>query len=376
VPASHKQLLGLFGVSPQAAVLVAAAMSALDDQQHPECGAWMFMNPHILAMMPQQCADSIRGPVSLTQIYQTAMHATLGVLEPQLQQRSHTQQLLELLPPVLLYGAAYAAADGAGPFKWVSICEFVGTAVAELEAEPCLAAARAAAVSASCSLSAKQVAAALAGAIKAPPLPAEVRDEMLVLSLNLLQQLQQTGTDASSKSGPATAAGRTEAQEASKAIAGIVLSLCNDLHAALLEGHPATTAAAAEDEQAAVPTLLTLEDMAAEPAAPAAQELPTVWQQQAGRLFTALEGCVRAGTCQGQHKLVPSIWRLWIRDPCLLLQLAQAGSSEQQVACFNLLMSLLSCEQEKSSGSWRIKRTLFIGRSRRRVHVIGSSRKR
>jgi hypothetical protein len=105
VPASHKQLLGLFGVSPQAAVLVASAMSALPDEMLLEPRGVMAYNPHVLPLMQWQSTDSTAAPAT-----QTQMHATFKkYLEPQLQQWSDTP-LRELLPAVLLYVAAHAAA--------------------------------------------------------------------------------------------------------------------------------------------------------------------------------------------------------------------------------------------------------------------------
>lgn len=86
--------------------------------------------------------------------------------------------------------------------------------------------------------------------------------------------------------------------------------------------------------------------------------MSVVWQQQVGAIFKVLEGYVRGrsrpfkGTLAAEVQAVVEGFldlcfaRLRLEKPQLLLVLAWGGSSEQQVAFFNLLLSLL-----KLSGS-------------------------
>jgi hypothetical protein len=96
VPASHKQLLALFGVSPQAAVYVAVftRQTVCEVANFPACSLW---NPHLLAAAVQSGIDD---PAGLR--LQAATALAIEALQPQLQEWSDTP-LLKLLQPVLLY---------------------------------------------------------------------------------------------------------------------------------------------------------------------------------------------------------------------------------------------------------------------------------
>jgi hypothetical protein len=176
VPASHKQLLGLFGVSPQAAVWVAALMaSASCGGRAPTFGQCIFWNPHLLELGQRYPPEKLQ--------------ALAATLQPQLQRWSDTP-LLALLHSVLLYGATYAT-PVQDPEEWAWNCMIVTAGLIALTEARCSAAADAGSSSSSSSTD----------NVDPPPLPDTVRDEMLLLILNLLprvQQLRGSGADAGS----------------------------------------------------------------------------------------------------------------------------------------------------------------------------------
>jgi hypothetical protein len=118
VPASHKQLLELFGVSPQVAVWVAAIM-AHSGPELPTPGACWWWNPHGLAANLSSVLrfGSTEGIDPGGMLQEQAVEA----LQPQLQHWSD-RPVLELLMPVLLYGAAHATADD-GSGVWAQQCQ-------------------------------------------------------------------------------------------------------------------------------------------------------------------------------------------------------------------------------------------------------------
>lgn len=331
VPASHKQLLQVFGVSPQAALWVAAIMVQVSHigAELPTPWACWLCNPHHLAGLPlSDVGDSTEGTNSSGMLQ---AQAAVKALQLQVQHWS-TQPVLELLMPVLLYGAAHATADD-GSSVWAQQCHDTAAAVLGVMRQRRSQAATVAATAASSS-STESSAAALIGA----PLPAVARDEMLLLTLNLLQRLQQpksaSGSSSSSSSSAAATAANPSAASAEQAFMHLLM---------LLTKGPSVAA-----EQAAGDA--------------GAEAISVVWQQQAGAIFTALESYVRgrSHSCQGSLPAEVQAVVEWVVDSCfadcrveqpqLLLLLAQAGSSELHVAFFNLLVSLLKLASSGAIG--------------------------
>lgn len=115
-----------------------------------------------------------------------------------------------------------------------------------------------------------------------PPLPAAVRDEMLLLYLKLLQRLGRVAVDASSSTSGVAAAAEAAVREA---LSQQLLSLCRELDQEI-QGSQGCPAEGQQSTSGAAGT----------PAAAPAAEVPAVWQQQAGALCKAFEGYVRASS--------------------------------------------------------------------------------
>lgn len=357
VPASHKQLLELFGVSTHAAVYVAALMPTYE-QDLPVASACFLWNPHIKAAQMRKTAEK---PITDGQPADTAY-------TPRQLQQWTNPALAELLQPVLLYGAAHAVPeDEEDPSAWIQNCKFVITRVKLLVEAGHLGRAATAAGADLAACSPEQAAAALA-AHGPTPLPVTVRDDSLLLTVTLLQQLQQlrsAGSAASNSSGgggSSSAAPAANLAAVAKAEEALVLGLeflSSDLELALSTYCPG---AASGNATAAWPSCL-LGKLAlpasacaadTEVQAAAAAELVAVWQQHLRAVYRALEGFVRAQDTgsslsrdtQEQLKRItglccPAKSPDSLDQPHLLLALARRGSSEQQAAFFSLLVSLL-----------------------------------
>jgi hypothetical protein len=312
VPASHQQLLGLFGVSPQAAVWVAALMGKPSHGVAPTFGQCQIWNPHLLKVGQAPSPEK-----------QLQLQALAAALQPQLQCWSDTP-LLALLQSVLLYGAAYAT-PGQDPNYWTMECILVNIALIELQREQRSTAADADSISGT-------------DDVTEVPLPDTVRDEMLLLFLNLLprvQQLRGSGADAGSRS-------------SSRSMAASATAAAGPGMEESVEGYWTQQLLAAA-QAVCVPSLAAGAALAEEQAA----GLPAVWQQQAAAIYRALEVFFRAHSSSetgvGAYEMVRQMaadtvclcaWSTRTQ-PGLLLALARGGSSEQQVAFFHLLLSLL-----------------------------------
>jgi hypothetical protein len=321
VPASHKQLLGLFGVSPQAAVWCAAIMaqlshSGLELPTPEECLMW---NAHHLAGLPP--LTSTVG-VDRTDPQVLRVQAASEALKLQVQYWSN-QPVAELLMPLLLYGAAHATADD-GSSVWAQQCQDTATAVHEMMQERGRKAAAAAAAAASSSSSTESS----AEAFHAATLSAVVRDEMLLLTLNLLQRLQQPKPVPSSSSSSRSSAAAPAA-------------------------NPSAPAARAERDLMHLLLLVTAGSAQEAAGVAGAERLSLVWQQQAGAIFTVLEAYVRSSSNSSQGSL-PAEARAVVgvflgmcsttferEQPQPLLDALARGGSEQQLSFFRLLVSVL-----------------------------------
>lgn len=193
-------------------------------------------------------------------------------------------------------------------------------------------------------------------------LPAEVRGNLLLLTLGLLQRLQQqdSGTGGSDVSRFISSVLRATnhssmLRSSSTYVAGLFTAQLLSLAGFGLEGtsvwkEQGSPAAVCKDLLSAA-AAAGIAMQASVPAA--ADKLPVVWRQQAGAICAALEGYVR-----GKTKPLPDVFEDTVRrivdlccgqqssQPSLLLVLVQAGSRDQQVAFFQLLVSL-----SKVSGS-------------------------
>jgi uncharacterized membrane protein YgcG len=259
VPASHKQLLRLFGVSPQAALWVSAIMNINSGLQILTFNQCLLWNPHLLGSMQRSAREK-----------QPQLQALAAALQPQLQRWSDTP-LLALLQPVLLYGAAYAI-PVQDPDQWTLDCLFAAGTLIELTKARCSAAAGADISSSRSSSSSSSSSTDDVDDLIEPPLPDTVRDEMLLLILKLLPRVQQLCSSA------AVASRSTAASAAAAATLDLYTTLTNQkermLEASLTRRLLKLLAAA---QAVCVPPPL------AGGAAVAAEQpagLPAVWQQQ------------------------------------------------------------------------------------------------
>jgi hypothetical protein len=348
VPATHIQLMGLFGVSAKAAAWVAA------------------IQPHDFSLDLASCWGSIRQSVSASaqngdsaQLQSTAP----GAQQPQPLAWSDTR-LLQLLQPVLLYGAAYATP---GDGTWALSCSLAAGTCGALS-ERCNTAGPttvkdAAALIISSTDRTKGLAAAAAGLV----LSGAVRAEMLLLNLNLLQRLQQLRKAAAgaSSSGSSSHSRRVAAEAASARVVAagadtaysglicLLLSLTANLQVDLLQD--TTEALRQKLHRLSASGSAAAAAATSKPAkSEAAEELRVVWQQQAGAICRVFEGYVRAEDRSSRaleaelqcETFDPMIASLCLVDNHSLFRLARDGSSKQRLDFFRLLLSLL-----KRSGS-------------------------
>jgi hypothetical protein len=333
----------LFGVSAEAAVFVAAFMphSKLPSLNH--CWASIYNLTEVARL---------QGDSSTSAEVQVQLAAVAGAQQPQPQPWLDTL-LPNLLQPVLLYGAAYIGADSqSNTHLWAVgsqnaatvICR-LHTAVLKCKHEPgkTTAAVNTGSGRGSSNTSAEQPAAGAAGMGRpcAPfTLQLAVNSEMLLLTLNLLQQLQRlrkaaAGTNSSSSSssqGVVSAAAQASdaaaaADGAQEALTCWLLVVARDVQAALLQADTAAQQGVLSSAESA-----------------AAGELRVVWQQQAGAVCTALEPYVRSGSSTWPNAMQEKFRRSGvIAGVCAdeRYGLARGGSSEQHLALFRLLVSLL-----------------------------------
>lgn len=294
VPAMHKQILGLFGASAQAAVWVAAIMSHIKLPVLTSC--WGSIPLLLPACTQKGDSTSVR----------LQPPAAAGALQPQPQPQPWSDsRLLALLQSVLLNGGAHSAPVD-DDFAWALGCTTAACTIGAMDEWRTPKSAN----NTGSSSSTMQPAASTADTIDSDLLPVAVMGEMLLLTLDLLQRLQQlrkavagVGSSGSSRhshnDAVAAASPQSVAAEADKAhwaLIGLLSSLDNMVQAALLKDELLRQEHTIRKLQLLLATGSAVEAGTSEPAtgnSAAAEQLLVVWQQQMATICRVYEGYVR-----------------------------------------------------------------------------------
>jgi hypothetical protein len=310
VPATHKQLLELFGVSAEAAVYIGSILSTDELPTLQSC--WRSI-PHL--------SQIACGAITEAELQQWT-EASVAQLQPQQrpqQQRSQQQQaqpgsldrdllLVQLLKPVVLYGAVHARADSDAR-HWTAASGLAASTTVGLHAEHMRLISEAAAANSNSirSSSAGQPAVGSVG-LAGLGVSAAVAAEVLLLTLDLLQQLQRlrkacAAAVAASSSDHGVAGAAAKARVAEAAAAFAEAHKAHDSVAFMLQ-YAVTYVQAAFDQAEAVAAMRgTLPSGAAAAACghtagvSAVDVLGAVWQEQAVAVCAALEDFVRGAGC-------------------------------------------------------------------------------
>jgi hypothetical protein len=316
IPATHKQLLQLLGVSPRAAVWLAAIMAKLDITPPTPFLCWQ-LNPHSMAMT---AAAGFAAPGAVSAGTGGLVSApTLLHLQDQLQQWNGGP-LWGLLHLVLLYGAMHAATDDgfvqSCAISLTSAFQFLGTQ------------------------------ASADGSYWVAVVSPAVHAELLLLTLKLVHRLQQQQRQTAS-SGSASPATQSSSAPALDELAFTVEAAGMAVLAQLIRHDQMSRLTQASDHGPRA---------AATAAAAAAADACVL--QYASALFAVIESLLRAPDLGAETaSLASTVGGLAgsitgsDNKPSLLLRLAQEGTAQQQAALFNLLVTFfkLSATQHTSA---------------------------
>jgi hypothetical protein len=364
IPASHQQLLQLLGVSPQAVVWLAALNQRRAAPCYPPSAYWYF-NAHNVAI---EFGPELKAPLGVANA--ASASEQLQNMQQMMQQWT-SRPLSELLQPLLLYAAAHAAAPSGEEFICCCAEAFLFV-YSFLDAQ---------------NGSVQPHGGQSARFRSRPGLTPTVRDELLLLTVQLLQRLQQQRGAASSTSSqpPASAAAPAVREPGRRSFATaaelaqcldraevtgieVLLFLAEDLRGCRrvqsAAGGPAAAATILTDVRmrsslAVLPVgdgSSTSDGAASAPSrtadgadatAEAAATIPAALFQKSGALFGVVEGFLRAQGTADMHSMKAAVKWMSICCPdgdgqaALLLQLALGGTAEQEVAFFNLMVTLL-----------------------------------